>query len=349
MQHVDIIGGGIAGLALGTGLLRRGIPVTVHDAGGYPRHRTCGEFINGLMPGALEALGLAGVLRDAPRLRHVTWKHGNARSEPWELTRPALVMSRADLDARLAETFCRHGGELVTRSTSALQGAAGRVFATGRRPDTESPWFGLKLHLEDFPLEADLEFHVGRGAYAGVCRLGHGRANLCGLFHRRAHRGPRDVNPLAPELEAAGMGELAARVASATVVPGTRCAVAGLRFGVQPAIANSPSVGDAFAFFPPFTGRGIASAFAGAACAVAPLAAWAGGTSGWSEALHAIHHAQMHLHRGSLRRATVLHRFLLSPKAARFATFLLHTGALPLRRINDILDPPANAACFSIP
>ena len=45
-QPVTIIGGGLAGLTLGIGLRQRNVPVTIREAGQYPRHRVCGEFIS---------------------------------------------------------------------------------------------------------------------------------------------------------------------------------------------------------------------------------------------------------------------------------------------------------------
>jgi len=47
-RSVEVVGGGLAGLSLGLALRRRGVPVTVWEAGHYPRHRVCGEFITGL-------------------------------------------------------------------------------------------------------------------------------------------------------------------------------------------------------------------------------------------------------------------------------------------------------------
>ena len=46
-RPVTIIGGGLAGLTLGIGLRQRNVPVTIREAGQYPRHRVCGEFISG--------------------------------------------------------------------------------------------------------------------------------------------------------------------------------------------------------------------------------------------------------------------------------------------------------------
>ncbi|HZI32692.1 MAG TPA: NAD(P)-binding protein, partial [Candidatus Binatia bacterium] len=46
-KSITIVGGGLAGLTLGIGLRRRDVPVTILEAGEYPRHRVCGEFISG--------------------------------------------------------------------------------------------------------------------------------------------------------------------------------------------------------------------------------------------------------------------------------------------------------------
>ena len=57
-EQITIVGGGLAGLTLGIGLLQRGVPVTVWEAGRYPRHRVCGEFISGRGSASLARLGL---------------------------------------------------------------------------------------------------------------------------------------------------------------------------------------------------------------------------------------------------------------------------------------------------
>jgi 2-polyprenyl-6-methoxyphenol hydroxylase-like FAD-dependent oxidoreductase len=46
-KPITIVGGGLAGLALGIGLRQRGVPVSLWEAGHYPRHRVSGEFICG--------------------------------------------------------------------------------------------------------------------------------------------------------------------------------------------------------------------------------------------------------------------------------------------------------------
>ena len=57
-KPITIIGGGLAGLTLGIGLRQLGAPVTIWEAGRYPRHRVCGEFISGNGQAVLQRFGL---------------------------------------------------------------------------------------------------------------------------------------------------------------------------------------------------------------------------------------------------------------------------------------------------
>ena len=62
MKAIHVIGGGLAGLTLGIGLRNRGVPVTISEAGEYPRHRVCGEFISGRGVEVLQRLQLTDLL-----------------------------------------------------------------------------------------------------------------------------------------------------------------------------------------------------------------------------------------------------------------------------------------------
>ena len=64
LKPISIIGGGLAGLTLGIGLRRLGIPVTIWEAGRYPRHRLCGEFMSGRGQEVLARLGLLESFRE---------------------------------------------------------------------------------------------------------------------------------------------------------------------------------------------------------------------------------------------------------------------------------------------
>lgn len=350
MKPVEVVGGGLAGLALGCGLRRLGVPVTLRERGTYPRHRTCGEFIHGADPEVLQAIGIAGLLDQAPRRWSVRWHHAGAPGRQWTLARPAIVVSRFELDARLAARFQALGGHLeVGQRVDLAETPDGRVFANGRHSETTSPWLGLKCHVTGLPLASDLEFHVGRRAYLGLSALDNERVNLCGIFHRDLAGAGHGLEAVVARLAASGLPALADRLAGATAVAGSPCAVAGLRFGLQPAVPGAVAIGDAFAFTPPFTGRGMGLAFASAASALGPLAAWSGGAASWEATRHAIRERQARLHRRGLGRACMLHRFLLAPRAARLAALLLQGGMLSLRHLTAYLNPPHPRACFSTP
>ena len=55
---IVVLGGGPAGLAAATALVRAGRAVTVHEAGAYPRHRVCGEFLSPDAAPGLASIGL---------------------------------------------------------------------------------------------------------------------------------------------------------------------------------------------------------------------------------------------------------------------------------------------------
>lgn len=177
MKPLTIIGGGLAGLTLGIQLRRHAIPVTIIEAGRYPRHRVCGEFISGAGLEFLRELELEGVLREAGAIPARSAAFFTSRSALFRRNLPsaALCISRLSLDAALAETFVKSGGELRTDERwPQREVMEGTICATGRRPHpTEQGvrWFGLKVHARDVQLQADLEMHFGKHGYVGLNRI----------------------------------------------------------------------------------------------------------------------------------------------------------------------------------
>src|ERR1700690_1583706 len=104
-QPITIVGGGLAGLALGAALARKGVAVSLLEAGLLPRPRVCGEFISGLKSDTLARLGLAPHLRDATPNRTTGWHAGGRLRWSAELPEPALGLSRPVLEARLIQDF----------------------------------------------------------------------------------------------------------------------------------------------------------------------------------------------------------------------------------------------------
>ena len=90
IKRITVVGGGLAGLSLGIGLRQRGVPVTVREAGHYPRHRVCGEFISGNGPAVLERLGLLPRFEQAGafRARTVPSPHSSEVQREFSSNRP---------------------------------------------------------------------------------------------------------------------------------------------------------------------------------------------------------------------------------------------------------------------
>jgi flavin-dependent dehydrogenase len=328
MNSIEIIGGGLSGLALGAALRHEGVPVTIFEAGDYPRHRVCGEFITGLGEKTIARLGLEPFLADATRHHRVAWCLQGEPMRLQTLPSPALGLSRHALDARLAGEFVRLGGELRTHTRVADDAAPpGRVFATGRRRGRPA-WLGLKFHVRGLALATDLEVHLGQRAYVGLSPVEDGVINVCGLFHLRADvRGEHSALLLA-HLRAAGLNALAGRLENAEIDESSFTAVAGLRFDRSPPATDRIVLGDAFA---PFTGNGMAMAFQSAELALDPLLAYARGEAGWPATCRAVHTRLRRRFRLRLASANALHAFLFSPRRQRWLFALNRARLLPLR------------------
>jgi len=136
-KDIVIAGGGLAGLTLGLLLRRRGVPVTVMEAGDYPRHRVCGEFISGSGSEVLNRLELFEEIKKAGgRLAHTAALFAQSgRILEFELPRAAWCISRYRLDGLLARRFEAAGGVLKKKTRWKDSGSEeGVVRATGRRP-----------------------------------------------------------------------------------------------------------------------------------------------------------------------------------------------------------------------
>lgn len=331
-RNVEIIGGGLAGLALGLGLRARRIPVTIHEAGAYPRHRVCGEFITGLDAETRMTPGIAEALATARPARGVAWYERDRVTARHSLPQAALCLSRHRLDRELAEAFVRSGGDLRLGSRRQAESRPGLVLACGRRADTTSPWIGRKEHFHGLELTDDLELHLGHRAYVGLTLIDDRTVNVCGLFPRPgAHR------TMIAHIRECGLPGLAARLSAAQPVPGSSCAVAGLDYGAKPAAPGTITLGDRRGLTPPFTGHGMTIALQSAATALPHLAAWADGTMEWAETSARVERDLDRRFRRRIRWGRWLHPWLLDPGRRRVVHGLRRCGLLPLDPLYRLL------------
>lgn len=332
-RPIEIVGGGLAGLSLGLFLARQDHPVTVFEAGAYPRHRVCGEFISGLGAGTLSKLGLGPFLAGARVLRTVAWFRAGRLLRRQTLPEPAYGISRFALDACLARAFVAAGGRLVSARLGNLdQPVPGQVIATGRRAG-RSPWLGMKVHARGLPLAADLEVHVGRMGYVGLSAVEDGWTNVCGFFRRSSRvAGTKGLALLTAYLEAAGLAEVAGRLrAAGAISPASFCAVAGLSVARRVEPSRALRIGDACGMIAPFTGDGMAMAFQSAEIAAPFLSAYSAGSEDWPAVRAATQAALRQRFRLRLYSASALHPFLLTPRRQRLLAAASEARVLPLR------------------
>lgn len=330
MKPVEIIGAGLAGLALANSLQRAGVPVTLYEAGTLPRHRVCGEFICGRGADALRSLGLGEALAGAAEHRSTVWTIRGTETLRRNLPAPAIGLSRFVLDQRLAETFLKSGGQLHLRTRKqCAEGQPGRVRCDGRKA-SRSDWIGLKLHCDDLDTAADLELHLGNQGYVGLSKIENGRVNVCGLFKQRPTLKAKREEWLCRYLEACDLAPVAERLRTAQIIPDSHCGVAGVEFARIPRSGDSQLyLGDAYSVIPPFTGNGMSIALEAAELAHPVVLGYALGDASWEATVARIERAQHTAFDQRLRAARWLHPWIHSTSRQRLLGGAARMGLLP--------------------
>ncbi len=340
MKNIIIIGGGVAGLSLGIFLRRLDVPVTVLEAGTYPRHKVCGEFLSPRNLNFLADAGFDPLVADAPRAQSVRWFWGGRDAGQFALPHPAVTISRWHLDKRLADLFQALGGSIITSHRAAPEqwiGREGVVVAMGRRrAPGRCRWIGLKFHARDLPLQADLEMHSGRGAYVGLCAVGEGRVNVSGLYRAEKLPGGR-AEAIPTLLRSRGLSDLAARIEQAGHDPGSFAAVSHLTFAADTQTAEGVRLGDAWGVIPPFTGNGMSLAMESAWLAAGILSNYASGQVDWSDTAKQVRREMSRHFAPRLRTARLLQRLVTTPAPGALISFLARRGLVPWRRLHFLL------------
>ncbi|MEO0795080.1 MAG: NAD-binding protein [Verrucomicrobiota bacterium] len=290
---ITIVGGGLAGLALGIALRRQQVPVSILEAGSYPRHRVCGEFIAGITQSEIRALGIDQCLADSLQLNKSTWFFEGAQVYQKPLPRTAIGISRYRLDQRMAETFVDLGGTLECHQrVNAPRDESGWVAAQGR-VKADSDWIGLKIHCRDLKLSSDLELHLGNQAYVGLSIVESGRVNICGLFKQRSTRAVPKPERIIEYLKASNLTYLAEQIASGDPDDKSAVGVAGLSYAPTSfdQVGQEIRLGDQSGLIAPFTGNGMASALISAHLAVDPIGQYARGKTSWESACQTVNKA----------------------------------------------------------
>jgi len=349
MKEVYIVGGGLAGLSLGIALRKRGVPCRIDEAGSYPRHRICGEFMGGCPTDLQKELNIDRLGRNEDRCQ---WFAGNHAIAHNRLPEPAKVVSRWDLDATLAQTFGNLGGKLRTRHRVKEEDLPENAFLTkGRNRDPQSPWMGMKAHFESLS-EPDrgLEMYLGKRCYVGKVHLGQGIWNVSGIFHKSLLRpgipGPQKFSSLCQQ---GGLKQLASFVEKSNRVEGSLTGVSDICLGWHPQ-QMSPTAGDAMSVIPPLSGHGMTVALMSGWQAAPLLEAWSAERLSWEDLQRQLKDIQKDTFQRPMRFAGLFQKLALNahifswliplimrrpifPQLVRLTRIPHHQETTPIRRL----------------
>jgi len=334
---VAVIGGGPAGTAAAITAARQGFSVALLEAGSFPRHKVCGEFISSEALPILKSLVARELLDDVTLIKNTRVFLDN-RVVDFRVEPAGASLSRHALDfelwkSALAAGVCARDRVRVTavqktQSFFAIQSgreqlkARAVIDASGRWSNlsrtkrvTDDHWIGLKQHFfeDNPPPHCDLYFFPG--GYCGVQSLGNGTINVAAMVQADVARSLSMVFVRHRDLERRSRFW---RPASEVV------ATAPLLFG-KPRTTNAETVlvGDAAAFIDPFAGDGISRALHSGRLAALSLEPYLRGECSLQTALRRYDRAHNELLQPALRAAARLRRLLQLPKALRLTALSL--------------------------
>ncbi len=287
-----VVGGGVAGTAVGIQLARAGRRVVLLERETGPHDKVCGEFISREGISYLDRLGVSFGNLNSVSISNVRIVNDGAPVTyplPFtarSLSRRCLDNSLLDLavkagvevhrDTRVKELTQSDGGWTVVTGDGSEYDAPDAFLATGkhdlrgwkRPPGTQNDLIGLKSYwrLADEQTDAlrdHVELILFPGGYAGLQLIEGGFANLCLLVRQSVFAGRyKTYDRLIADMIVA-CPHLRARLRMAIVQQGRPLAITGLPYGYvnrAPGPDGLWRLGDQAAVIPSFSGDGMSIA-----------------------------------------------------------------------------------------
>lgn len=333
-----VLGGGPAGTSSAISAAMLGWRVVLLEAGAFPRHKVCGEFVSGEALSILEGLlGPADVFTGVPRVSK-TRIFIDDRVAELPVAPSALSIPRYHLDLTLwrraieagvhvrdrspVKHVRREGNCFAISSAGANVRARVAIDATGRwsklrsaRPADPEKWIGLKGHYDEEDKIDSCDLYFFSHGYCGVQPLGDGRVNAAAMVRAESAHNLTEVFALSQALKRRTRGWRAASDPVST---------APLFFAPPRTTDREMAlVGDAAAFIDPFAGDGISIALHSGRMAAHALSAHLRNERSLAMSLEAYDRQYRSLIQPALRNAAKLRFLLHLPKPLRVSALTL--------------------------
>lgn len=331
-----VIGGGPAGTAAAITAARNGARVRLLEAGRFPRHKVCGEFVSAE---SLELLGQlldeadAGLLKNAVRIARARL-FVDSRELAAEIQPAAASIPRFDLDAALWESAKQAGveareqvrvqeihgaGPFVVKTSAGELEARAVVDASGRWSNVHgapaaslkasAKWIGIKAHFTEASPPSSVDLYFFSGGYCGVQPVDEARVNVCAMVRADVASSLPELFELHPALQERSRSW---RMVSDPV------SVAPLLFErPEPVREGMLTAGDAAGFVDPFVGDGISLALRSGALAAQCLAGFFAGSIARKDAARQYANQYEQRFGPVFRSSSKLRRMLVLPQAVR--------------------------------